>query len=146
MTIDEQQRFELHVGLRQVLGDDVAGTLMEHLPPSGWSDVARARDLEHLREHFDATIATMQTSIEARFARIDERFAHFADQVDGRFERINDRFTHYDERVDERFKRVDDRFAQIEARLDSIVRGLWAAGTVFAGAFVALFSLIATKL
>ena len=128
MTIDEQQRFELHVGLRQVLGDDVAGTLMEHLPPSGWSDVARARDLEHLRDHFDTTIATMQTSIEARFARVD------------------DRFTHYEERVDERFKRVDDRFAQIEARLDSIVRGLWAAGTVFAGAFVALFSLIATKL
>lgn len=128
MTIDEQQRFELHVGLRQALGDDVAGTLMEHLPPSGWSDVARARDLEHLREHFDATIATMQTGIEARFVRVD------------------DRFTHYDERVDERFKRVDDRFAQIEARLDSIVRGLWAAGTVFAGSFVALFSLIATKL
>lgn len=128
MTIDEQQRFELHVGLRQVLGDDVAGTLMEHLPPSGWSDVARARDLEHLREHFDATIATMQTGIEARFVRVD------------------DRFTHYDERVDERFKRVDDRFTRIEACLDSIVRGLWAAGTVFAGSFVALFSLIATKL
>lgn len=128
MTIDEQQRFELHVGLRQALGDDVAGTLMEHLPPSGWSDVARARDLEHLREHFDATIATMQTGIEARFVRVD------------------DRFTHYDERVDERFKRVDDRFTRIEACLDSIARGLWVAGTVFAGSFVALFSLIATKL
>lgn len=84
---------------------------------SGWSDVARSRDVEHLRDHLDTTIANMQSGIDTQFARVDERF-----------------------------KRVDDRFAQIEARLDSIVKGPWAAGTVFAGAFVALFSLIATKL
>ena len=69
MTFDEQQRFEMHVGLRQALGDDVAATVMEHLPPSGWSDVARTRDIEHLRDHFDTTIATMQIGIDARFAR-----------------------------------------------------------------------------
>ena len=110
MTIDEQQRFEMHVGLRRALGDDVAATVMEHLPPSGSSDVARTRDIEHLRDHFDTTIATMQIGIDARFAR------------------------------------ADDRFAQIDRRLNSIVKGLWATGTVFAGAFVALFSLIATNL
>ena len=153
MTIDEQQRFEMHVGLRHALGDDVAATLMEHLPPSGWSDVARTRDIEHLRDHFDSSIATMQTRIDAqfsrideRFARIDERFAHFAEQVDSRFTRIDERFAHFAEQIDRRFNQVDDRFAQIDRRLDSIVKGLWASGTVFAGAFVGLFSLIATKL
>jgi len=112
MTVDEQQRFDMHIGLRQALGDDVAATVMEHLPPSGWSDVARTRDIEHLQDRIDD-----------RFARIDDRFA----------------------RVDDRFARIDDRFGQVERRLDSIVRGLWTIGTVFAGAFVGLFSLIATK-
>jgi hypothetical protein len=48
MSISEAQRFDMQVGLRQQLGDDVANTLMEHLPPSGWSDVARTREIERL--------------------------------------------------------------------------------------------------
>jgi len=45
MTITEAQRFEMHLGLRKSMGDDVANTLMEHLPPSGWTDVARKHDI-----------------------------------------------------------------------------------------------------
>lgn len=48
MSISEAERFDTHVGLRSHLGDDVANTLMEHLPPSGWSDVARTRDIEFI--------------------------------------------------------------------------------------------------
>jgi hypothetical protein len=48
MTISEAKRFEMHLGLKKVLGDDVANTVMEHLPPSGWGDVARARDIDLL--------------------------------------------------------------------------------------------------
>jgi hypothetical protein len=28
------------------MGEEVANTMMEHLPPSGWSDVARKSDIE----------------------------------------------------------------------------------------------------
>ena len=48
MAINEAQRFEMHLGLRNTLGDVVANSLMEHLPPSGWSDVARTADLNRL--------------------------------------------------------------------------------------------------
>ena len=48
MAISEAQRFEMHLGLRNTLGDVVANSLMEHLPPSGWSDVARSADLNRL--------------------------------------------------------------------------------------------------
>ena len=48
MSISEAQRFDMQVGLRKQLGDDVANSLMEHLPPSGWSDVARTRDIEFI--------------------------------------------------------------------------------------------------
>ena len=49
MPSSESRRFELHQRLRDNLGDAVADTLMEHLPPSGWGDMARRSDLELLR-------------------------------------------------------------------------------------------------
>ena len=39
----------MHLELKKKLGDDVADTLMEHLPPSGWEDVVRVRDLTPLK-------------------------------------------------------------------------------------------------
>lgn len=54
MTVSEQQRYEMSLGLRRLLGDDVANTVMEHLPPSGWSDVARLRDIELVRSEVHA--------------------------------------------------------------------------------------------
>ena len=45
-VITEAQRFEMHTCLRGLMGEEVANTMMEHLPPSGWSDVARKSDIE----------------------------------------------------------------------------------------------------
>jgi hypothetical protein len=56
MAIDERARHELFVRLEQVLGTQEAATLMEHLPPVGWADVATKRDLEHLRVELVAQI------------------------------------------------------------------------------------------
>jgi hypothetical protein len=66
MAISEARRFELHGKLRDVLGDDVGTTLMEHLPPSGWSNVARQDDMDR---RFDA--------IEKRLDQLDSRFRIF---------------------------------------------------------------------
>jgi tetrahydromethanopterin S-methyltransferase subunit G len=63
MTISEAQRFEMHLGLRNILGDEVANSLMEHLPPSGWSDVARTGDI--------ATISARIDRLETRIDRLD---------------------------------------------------------------------------
>ena len=53
MTITEAERFAMHVELRKVLGDDVANTVMEHLPPAGWADVARKSDVEVVERRLD---------------------------------------------------------------------------------------------
>lgn len=50
MTVDEGSRHALYLKLEEVLGREEATTLMEHLPPVGWADVATKRDLEHLAE------------------------------------------------------------------------------------------------
>ena len=49
MAIDERSRHGLYLKLEQVLGPEEATTLMEHLPPVGWADVATKHDLEQLR-------------------------------------------------------------------------------------------------
>jgi hypothetical protein len=50
MAIDEQSRHRMYLKLEEVLGEPEARTLMEHLPPVGWADVATKRDLDHFAE------------------------------------------------------------------------------------------------
>lgn len=74
MAIDEQDRHELYTRLVETLGSGHARTLMEHLPPVGWADVATRRDLDalatDLRQELKAanhvTVATLRAEINAQ--------------------------------------------------------------------------------
>lgn len=78
MPFTDVQRLEMYSSLRQSLGDDVADTLMEHLPPNGWFDVAQA------------------SVVNQRFDEITRRFEH----IDRRFEAIDRRFEEMERRLD----------------------------------------------
>ena len=65
MTISEAQRFEMHLGLRNTLGDVVANSPMEHLPPSGWSDVARTGDIDRIDARIDRLEADMREGFQS---------------------------------------------------------------------------------
>jgi hypothetical protein len=56
MGKSEAQRFELHLELKRILGDDVADNLMEYLPPTSWSDVARKRDIDVIERRLNIAI------------------------------------------------------------------------------------------
>ena len=56
MAVDERSRHELHKRLEDLLGAEEAATLMEHLPPVGWADVATKRDLDHVHEQIRSEI------------------------------------------------------------------------------------------
>ncbi len=56
MTIDERTRHRMYLKLEQVLGPEEAATLMEHLPPVGWADVATKRDLDQLEVRLEAKL------------------------------------------------------------------------------------------
>lgn len=73
----EARRTEMHIGLRESLGPRVADSLMEHLPPSGWADVAR------------------QSEMNLRFEMADRRF----EEIDRRFEGVDKRFDAIDSRM-----------------------------------------------
>jgi hypothetical protein len=54
MALDERARHELYLRLEEHLGAEAATTLMEHLPPVGWADVATKRDLDHFADRLRA--------------------------------------------------------------------------------------------
>ena len=53
MVVDERSRHQLYRRLEEVLGPEAAPTLIEHLPPVGWADVATKHDLAGLEERLD---------------------------------------------------------------------------------------------
>lgn len=68
----------------------VADTLMAHLPPAGWSDVARTSDINHLR-----------ADTKERFDKVDARFEQMEAKYDARFDKVDARFDKIDARFDE---------------------------------------------
>ena len=81
MEVSARLRFEMHQELKKVLGDTVADTLMEHLPPNGWSDIVRLGDLTPIHARFQSIEARFE-SIDRRFALIDERFVEVNRRLD----------------------------------------------------------------
>ena len=77
MAVDERARHELHRKLEEVLGADEAATLMSHLPPVWWADVATKQDLAQLEERMNL-----------RFEMIDQRFDAMEDRIDGKLDRL----------------------------------------------------------
>jgi hypothetical protein len=70
MVIDEAQRRALHQRLVEVLGVAEADLLMEHLPPSGWGDVARRSDLDQLERVLRLDMDVRESRLRADLERI----------------------------------------------------------------------------
>jgi hypothetical protein len=69
VAITEESRHRMYQRLEAVLGPDEAATLMEHLPPVGWADVATKRDLDALRLDLEHTSRTLELRLDAMIQR-----------------------------------------------------------------------------
>ena len=67
MAIDEHARYQLYLRLEERLGAEAAETLMEHLPPAGWAEVATKHDLDQLRTLTTLDIERMGDQLRAEF-------------------------------------------------------------------------------
>jgi hypothetical protein len=65
MTVDDRTRLELHRKLDAVLGAEEADTLMAHLPPVTWNDVATKDDLASIHTAMDAMGTQLRTEMNA---------------------------------------------------------------------------------
>ena len=70
MSITSGERHDLHTKLATVLGQDQANTLMEHLPPVGWADVATKRDLDSVEVALRGDIDNLGTQLRAEMATL----------------------------------------------------------------------------
>jgi hypothetical protein len=70
MTIDETTRHRLHQSLDRTLGEDNAAVLMEHLPPSGWSDLPTRRDLDTLRTDLNSQMVGLRADLNGQMSEL----------------------------------------------------------------------------
>ncbi len=71
MAIDERSRHDLFTRLEEILGEEHATVLMEHLPPVGWADVATKHDLDQLRAATKHDLDQLGIRLEARIGFVE---------------------------------------------------------------------------
>jgi Protein of unknown function (DUF1640) len=63
VSIDERHRIALHEAARESWGPDIAGTLMEMLPPGGFAEVATRSDIDASSVAVKADLAIMRSDL-----------------------------------------------------------------------------------
>ena len=111
MAISETARLDMLSGLRTHVGEAVANTLMEHLPPGGWYDVARTGDFDRI-----------ETRIDKLEARLDDRI----DKLEIRIDKLETRFDKLEARIDKLEARLDDRIDKLTQKIETNTR--WMIG------------------
>ena len=92
MAISETARLDMLAGLRTHVGEAVANTLMEHLPPGGWYDVARTGDIDRIETRLDR--------LDRLEGRIDRLEARLDDRIDGLEARLDDRIDKLTQKIE----------------------------------------------
>jgi len=73
MTVDDRTRLNLHRKLDEVLGADEADTLMAHLPPVTWQDVATKGDIRASEAVLRSEIGAVEAGLRGEIAQAMER-------------------------------------------------------------------------
>jgi hypothetical protein len=71
MAISQAKRTELHQELREKLTVDTADTLMDHLPPDGWSEVAMKSDLHTLEVAMKSDLHTLEVAMRSDLTALE---------------------------------------------------------------------------
>jgi hypothetical protein len=100
VTSTAAERNLLHNTMSEHIGERAAGILMDHLPPTGWADVATKQDVAHLEAKTDLRFEELDRRLNARFEAIEHRFEaidHRFDEVIRRFDQLKDVFVTRDD-------------------------------------------------
>ncbi|MFM7525697.1 MAG: hypothetical protein ACKO48_04170 [Actinomycetota bacterium] len=129
VSSSEAERFTLHQTLRGLMPEAVADTLMSHLPPAGWSDVARKSDFEDLGASTGQAVDTLRVEMVAGFDRVNSQITALDKRVDNlelRFGGLETRFQHLELRFDRVEERLAGQIRALDAKLESRTNDLEA--------------------
>jgi len=70
MDLYERSRHLLHQRLREVLGPEEAGTLMAHLPPGAYTELATKTDLRQLKEELELKMDAMRHELRGEIQQV----------------------------------------------------------------------------
>jgi len=80
MPVDERARHRLYLKLEELLGPEEAGTLMDHLPPAGFANLATKDDVQALRSELLGRI----DGVEGRMEGLEHRLTGSMDSLEHR--------------------------------------------------------------
>ena len=83
MAISEESRHRMYGRLEEVLGVEEAATMMAHLPPVGWADVATKRDLDAFAGLLRAEMATQGAELRTEMANVRGELAVLGTELRG---------------------------------------------------------------
>jgi phosphoglycerate-specific signal transduction histidine kinase len=81
MSTNDKARLELHRRLDSVLGAEEASTLMSHLPPVTWDQVATKEDLRALEANLRAEISVSASGLRTEMADLGTEMADLRTEV-----------------------------------------------------------------
>ena len=111
----------MRAALGEQLGDEVAESLMDSLPPFDWMQIATKDDIRRLEARLDGT--------DHQFVSINQRLDNLSERLDN----VNQRFDNVDQRfevVDTKFDLVDQRFDLLETKLGAKMLRMSIGSTV----------------
>lgn len=126
MATSERARHELYARLEEVIGPVHTDTLMDHLPPSGWGDVATRQDLRELEARLDTRIAQVETTVDNRITQLEATLDNRIAQLDAK---IDNRTAQLDVKVDSQIAQLREEMRAMEERVMSRVHRALALQT-----------------
>jgi predicted nuclease with TOPRIM domain len=92
MTVDDRTRLQLHRRLEEVLGAEEADTLMAHLPPVTWQDIATKQDLRTLGAELRGEMADLRTELRGEMAELRGELRGEMAELRGEFTELRGEF------------------------------------------------------
>jgi hypothetical protein len=109
----------MYNGLCEELTVDIANTLMEHLPPDGWSEVAMKSDIAAVRTE----ISELRSETKSQFAEVKAEFA----EVKAEFTVVNAAIESLKTSMNERLELVEERIMREFAEM-LVKQNRWTLG------------------
>ncbi len=81
MSTNDKARLELHRRLEEVLGAEEASTLMSHIPPVTWDQVATKDDLRALEASLRSEISVSASGLRAEMADLRTEMAELRTEL-----------------------------------------------------------------